>query len=95
MLSGDQYPTANLYFDEVAKVRLSIQLALTDSDKHIREMAPDMQDKFDKYWDDFSPILAVASVLDPRNKMDVVGVTYQEIYGEMRGPEETGKVKDL
>ena len=40
-----------------------------------------MNAKFDKYWSDFSLILAVAVILDPRYKLQFVDWAYKNIYG--------------
>ena len=38
--------------------------------------------KFEKYWSDFSLILAIAVVFDPRYKIQTVEWGYKKIYGE-------------
>ncbi|OMO93748.1 hypothetical protein COLO4_16698 [Corchorus olitorius] len=45
-------------------------------------MATRMFAKFEKYWSDFSLILAVAVTLDPRYKLQFVEYSYQTLYGE-------------
>ncbi|XP_042484708.1 zinc finger BED domain-containing protein RICESLEEPER 1-like isoform X2 [Macadamia integrifolia] len=41
-------------------------------------MAQEMEKKFDKYWDSYSIILAIAVVFDPRYKL--IFVRYDKIY---------------
>ncbi|OMP11587.1 hypothetical protein COLO4_03751 [Corchorus olitorius] len=44
-------------------------------------MAVRMFTKFEKYWKDFSIILAIACVLDPRYKLSYVEWVYKKLYG--------------
>ncbi|KMT12423.1 hypothetical protein BVRB_5g103550 [Beta vulgaris subsp. vulgaris] len=44
------------------------------------EEAKEMLEKFDNYWKNINGILAVATILDPRNKMDCVEYYFGEIY---------------
>ncbi|XP_026458792.1 zinc finger BED domain-containing protein DAYSLEEPER-like [Papaver somniferum] len=60
----------------------------------IRNMVKEMQEKFDSYWKELSPILAMAVVLDPRSKMNFVKFTYSKLYLEVRELErEVNKVR--
>ena len=43
-------------------------------------MASRMLDKFDKYWSEMNGLLAIASMLDPRNKLDCVDFYSKEVY---------------
>ena len=44
-------------------------------------MAAKMYEKFSKYWADFSTILAIACILDPRYKLSCVDFFYKKFYG--------------
>jgi Domain of unknown function (DUF4413) len=44
-------------------------------------MILEMQNKYNKYWSDFSLIFAIAVVLDPRYKMKIVEYAFQKIHG--------------
>jgi len=35
--------------------------------------------KFDKYWDEYSTILAFRAILDPRMKLETLGYYYEKI----------------
>lgn len=37
--------------------------------------------KFDQYWKDYSQVLSIAAVLDPRHKMRFVEFCYKKIHG--------------
>jgi len=49
------------------------------------DMASRMIDKFDKYWSKMNGLLAIASMLDPRNKLDCV-----DFYSKFRAKEHGG-----
>lgn len=42
-------------------------------------MALDMKVKFSKYWKDYSLILAMGAVLDPRMKLQMLEVAYEKV----------------
>ena len=50
VISGSDYPTANLYLMEVYKVKKTIDKSALSRNDFIREMAKAMKEKFDKYW---------------------------------------------
>jgi hypothetical protein len=61
-------------------VNLKKELLSEDEDK--RSMANQMIFKFEKYWSEFSVVLAIAVVLDPRYKLRFVKYYYSKIYGD-------------
>ncbi|KAH9761531.1 BED-type domain-containing protein [Citrus sinensis] len=82
MFSGTKYPTANLFFPLICKMKLSINRWRTADNLAIRIMADKMTDKFDKYWNEIHPMLVVAVVLDPRYKMMLIHFYFPKIYGD-------------
>ncbi|CAH1432163.1 unnamed protein product [Lactuca virosa] len=48
--SGSKYPTSNIYFPNVLKIRLLLQEEKENGDTSIKNMAKNMHLKFDKYW---------------------------------------------
>ncbi|KAF7820820.1 zinc finger BED domain-containing protein RICESLEEPER 2-like [Senna tora] len=70
LFSGSSYPTSNAYFLEIWRIECLLKQNLENSDSLIKEMATRMKSKFDKYWKDYSVILAIAVVLDPRMKLE-------------------------
>nr|VDD35494.1 unnamed protein product [Brassica oleracea] len=51
----------------------------TSDDEIIRDMVKIMRLKFDKYWDGYSDILAIAAVLDPRLKFGCLEYCYNTL----------------
>ena len=56
-------------------------------------MAEKMFEKFKKYWSEYSRILAIAVILDPRYKLNFVELCYKKLDGN-EGLVEAKKVKD-
>ncbi|XP_043717699.1 zinc finger BED domain-containing protein RICESLEEPER 2-like [Telopea speciosissima] len=69
LLSGSKYPTSNLYFENVWEIHKSLLEEVSHGLSFMRPMAIEMKKKFDKYWRNYSPILAIALVFDPRYKL--------------------------
>ena len=47
----------------------------------MRKVVDQMLVKFEKYWIEFSAVLAIAVVLDPRYKLHFIDRCYQKLYG--------------
>ncbi|KAK9057990.1 hypothetical protein SSX86_022830 [Deinandra increscens subsp. villosa] len=80
IISGTDYPTANLYLMEVYKVKKAIDEGVLSEIKFIKEMANKMKDKFDKYWGECHLLMAIAAVLDPHQKVEYLKFCYPRIY---------------
>ncbi|XP_010256082.1 PREDICTED: zinc finger BED domain-containing protein RICESLEEPER 2-like isoform X2 [Nelumbo nucifera] len=79
--SGRRYPTANIFFTNVCTINLKLQEWGRSGHPFLRSMAFKIKEKFDKYWEDNNLVLAIAIVLDPRFKMQIVEYYYNKIYG--------------
>jgi hypothetical protein len=82
ILSGNHYPTSNLFFFEFCEINLKIIEWLNRNGSFIVKMTKSMKEKFDKYWETSNITLAVACFLDPRYKMKVVEFYYSEMLDD-------------
>ena len=48
-------------------------------DPVMKEMAKKMRVKFSKYWDEYSLVLAMGAVLDPRLKLQILRTAYDKV----------------
>ncbi|KAJ1268708.1 hypothetical protein BS78_07G155900 [Paspalum vaginatum] len=54
--SGSVYPTANVFYPYIVKVKIALIAAKKSSDAYLRSMAAAMLEKFDKYWEECEEI---------------------------------------
>ncbi|XP_059428518.1 zinc finger BED domain-containing protein RICESLEEPER 2-like [Corylus avellana] len=80
VVSGSEYPTANLYLPEVWRMKEVLMIKCDDRNEYMRSMASRMSDKFDKYWGDSNLFMSIAAVLDPRYKMKLINFCFPIIY---------------
>ncbi|KAH6764506.1 hypothetical protein C2S51_015755 [Perilla frutescens var. frutescens] len=83
LVSGSEYPTANLFLPELVIIRTLLQQK--SHEIFMQEMLKNMNKKFDKYWGSCNLLLCMAAVLDPRNKMRVIGWCVKDTYSEVDG----------
>ncbi|KAL0002097.1 hypothetical protein SO802_015878 [Lithocarpus litseifolius] len=81
VFSGTKYPTTNLYFPQVFIVYFTLKKESDSEDGYMRKMVDQMLVKFEKYWIEFSVVLAIAMVLDLRYKLPFIDWCYQKLYG--------------
>lgn len=79
LISGTSYPTSNLYFLQIWKIQCVLIEGVKDEDKVVKSMAEKMLVKFEKYWDDYSVVLALGAVLDPRMKLSTLEYCYSKV----------------
>ncbi|XP_057745028.1 zinc finger BED domain-containing protein RICESLEEPER 2-like [Arachis stenosperma] len=91
LFSGSKFPTANLYFTLVCKIKVSLDEWEISTNPLIANMASNMKKKFEKYWDEIHGIMGVAAVLDPRYKMVGVEFQFEKMYPD---PTECSKQVD-
>ncbi|KAK1562265.1 hypothetical protein Q3G72_009084 [Acer saccharum] len=93
LFSGTKYPTSNLYMPKVFMTHLTLKQNLDSDDPFFKEMSNQMYSKFQKYWADFSTILAIGIILDPRYKMEFIQFVYDRLYGAESEQFEVVKMK--
>ncbi|CAA7027338.1 unnamed protein product [Microthlaspi erraticum] len=72
LISDSTFPTSNLYFMQVYKIEYWLKAHENSEVDVIVEMVKAMKEKFDKYWHEYSEILAMAAVCDPRFKLSLL-----------------------
>ena len=78
-MSGRSYSTSNLYFAHIWKIQCLLEVHKSNEDVVIQTMISNMREKFDKYWEEYSVVLAMGAVLDPRMKLKLL----KRFYGEL------------
>ncbi|KAK1562683.1 hypothetical protein Q3G72_015745 [Acer saccharum] len=76
-----KYPASNLFFPKVFSTYMFLKQNMESSDVFLKKMAIKMYKKYNKYWGEFSVILAIDLILDPRYKMMFVDFAYKKVYG--------------
>uniref|UniRef100_A0A5B6ZS64 Putative zinc finger BED domain-containing protein RICESLEEPER 2-like isoform X2 n=1 Tax=Davidia involucrata TaxID=16924 RepID=A0A5B6ZS64_DAVIN len=83
--SGTNFPTSNVFFFDICDIQVQLREWEISEHECLRLMAGPMKEKFEKYWEGCGLVLAIAVVLDPRFKMDLVEYYYVKIYGSDAG----------
>jgi hypothetical protein len=82
IVSGSDYPTANLFLSEVWRMKDILAKKCGDQNEYIQSMARRMNYKFEKYWGETNLLMSIAAVLDPRNKMTLIRFCFPIMYSE-------------
>ncbi|KAL7132614.1 hypothetical protein ABFS83_12G086700 [Erythranthe nasuta] len=82
VFAGRKHITSNSYFNEICDIHLQLIGWCQKSDDFISSLALKLKSKFDEYWKKCSLIMAIAAILDPRYKMQLVEYYYPQIYGD-------------
>ncbi|XP_031255581.1 zinc finger BED domain-containing protein RICESLEEPER 2-like [Pistacia vera] len=88
LFSGSKYPTANLYLKYVWEIQLRLIEKRTSNgiekrmseDEVVRSIAEQMMPKFAKYWDSYSLVLMIATILDSCPKFQFVEYAFKKVY---------------
>ncbi|KAK9206078.1 hypothetical protein WN943_016349 [Citrus x changshan-huyou] len=77
--------TSSTCYNEICKVEKALNTMADSLDPHISMIASSMKEKFEEYWEGSSKInksLIVASILDPRGKMNFPTLCFETLYGK-------------
>ncbi|KAL5781166.1 hypothetical protein ACOSP7_006195 [Xanthoceras sorbifolium] len=80
--SGSRCLTANLYFPKACNIYRNLCEWEKIGDSNVHLMASKMKMKFHMFWSKCNLVLAIAVILDPRFKFDIVERWYEKIYGQ-------------
>ena len=79
LISGSSYPTSNLYFGDIWRIELLWTSNLANGDLLIQNMCSRMKENFDKYWSEYSVVLAFGAILDPTKKLNFLKYIYSKL----------------
>ena len=91
--SGCKYPTTNMYFTLVCDLKIALNEWSSSSNEMISRMTESMLAKFNSYWANVNVVMAIATILDPR-QMKLLEFYYPNIYGN-NSVLEIEKIKNL
>lgn len=79
--SADRFPTSHLFLDHVLCIHRALRCQEWQHNNHvISDLSKAMDRKFGKYWDgNFNIALVIASILDPRKKMEFIEFFYERV----------------
>ena len=83
-ISGSLYVTSNSMFSEISDLLCNINDWRLSDDLYVRNMGATMKQKFDKYWGDLEKmnnLIFIASVLDPREKVEYLSFSLKQMFG--------------
>lgn len=78
-ISGIKYPTANTFFFDVCIIYTKLLAWKNIPHDYVSAMEEKMMAKFRKYWEECSLVLFVATVFDPRYKLELVKIYHKTI----------------
>ncbi|XP_059310344.1 uncharacterized protein LOC132061583 [Lycium ferocissimum] len=94
-VSGSLYVTSNGHFEDIVELHNHLRECMEDDDPSLAKMGEKMKEKFVKYWgapEKMNKVLFIASILDPRNKLEYVGDALEDMFGDEKGSEIKDKV---
>ncbi|XP_019186730.1 PREDICTED: zinc finger BED domain-containing protein RICESLEEPER 2-like [Ipomoea nil] len=95
IISGCEYPTSNLFLQEVQKIKAALDSHANDEDSFIKDLVGKMKMKFDKYWGECNLLMAIGAVFDPRKKMLAVEFCFPRLYSDIEAKENISKMKEI
>ncbi|KAL6659402.1 hypothetical protein ACP70R_003442 [Stipagrostis hirtigluma subsp. patula] len=81
VISGSVSPTANIYFNELWKIRTTLQEEASTDHTELANMVWEMQEAFNEYWQNSYVWLSIPVVLDPRFKITFIEFRLKRAFG--------------
>jgi hypothetical protein len=81
VISGPCSPTANIYFNEIWKVRTVLQEEASNDSGEIAALTMEMQEAFSEYWQSSYLWLSIPVILDPRFKISFIEFRLKRAFG--------------
>ncbi|XP_010481147.1 PREDICTED: zinc finger BED domain-containing protein RICESLEEPER 2-like [Camelina sativa] len=83
--SATKSVTSSIAYNEIVVIERNLISLSCHSDSLLKTEAMVMRSKFEKYWDgliNMNPLVIIASVFDPRNKMQFATICFDKLYGK-------------
>ena len=83
--SASQTVTSTICYNEIVIIERNLIALSNSKDGVLRIQTREMRKKFEKYWDgliNMYPLVIIASVFDPRNKMQFASICFDKLYGK-------------
>ncbi|XP_039819018.1 zinc finger BED domain-containing protein RICESLEEPER 2-like [Panicum virgatum] len=81
VISSPSSPTANMYFNEIWKVRTVLQEEASNEHGELATMVSEMQEMFNQYWQNSYLWLCIPVILDPRFKISFIEFRLKRAFG--------------
>ncbi|XP_066348195.1 zinc finger BED domain-containing protein RICESLEEPER 2-like isoform X1 [Miscanthus floridulus] len=81
VISTSSSPTANMYFNEIWKVRTVLQEEASSEHAEITVMVTEMQETFNEYWQNSYLWFCIPVILDPRFKFSFIEFRLKRAFG--------------
>ncbi|XP_062185009.1 zinc finger BED domain-containing protein RICESLEEPER 2-like [Phragmites australis] len=81
VISSPSSPTANIYFNEIWKVRTVLQEEASNEHGELATMVMEMQETFNVYWQNSYLWLSIPVILDPRFKISFIDFRLKRAFG--------------
>lgn len=82
LISEAKYVTANMYFPKICGIRMAMRRWPGCEDELIGRMRNEIAELFEKYCVEVHDLMAVATVLDPRYKLELLQFYFPSIFGD-------------
>ncbi|KAK4425493.1 Zinc finger BED domain-containing protein RICESLEEPER 1 [Sesamum alatum] len=80
IVSGSDYPTSNLFLNEVSRVKVLLDKKILENDIFIWDIVARMKVKFDKYWGETNLLMSIAIILDPMCNLRALEFCFPRLY---------------